>query len=48
MEEHSEVTTFEERSRKLKELITEWKKEDPNGPKKLTKEDIDKVYEKID
>ena len=40
-EEHSEVKTLEERSRKLKELITEKKRDNPEGPKKLTKEDIE-------
>lgn len=36
---------MEERSRKLKELITE-KKKDPHGPKKLEWEDIEKAEEK--
>lgn len=47
-EEHSEVTTFEEWSWKLKELITEKKKENPDGPKKLTKEDIDRANKEIE
>lgn len=32
----------------MKELITEKKKENPNGPKKLTKEDLDKAKDGIE
>ncbi len=43
-DEHEELTIMEEKSRKLKELITERKK-DPNGGKKLSEEDVQEVYE---
>ena len=41
-DDHEMVTIMEEKSRKLKELITD-RKNNGNGPKKLTDQDVEKV-----
>jgi len=46
-DQHESTTVMEEKARKLKDLITERKKNGENAPKKVTEEDIQGVKESI-
>ena len=47
-DQHEQITILEEKSRKLKDLITEKKKAGPSERKPLTEEDIQKVNDNLE